>query len=256
MGTGAAIVTQCTAMSISTSPQFVFKVSKYCNLRCNYCYEFPFLGHKAQMSLDHIRAAFQNIKSSITDLAIEDAEFIWHGGEPFLIPLEFYEQVDLIQKDVLGTEFEYINSVQTNLTVLTDRHIEFLKGGFFDEIGVSFDVCGDQRIDTKGRSRTDMVRANIHKLIEHQIDFGAIAVLARNTLPSIKEIYRFLTIWKSRTAYWRSIEPPAANRRYSMVWILMSSCVRTRTCFMNGLHRSDPLAWTRLTTTCAMRSGT
>ena len=166
---GSSIVAQCTTMAINTSPQFVFKVSKYCNLRCDYCYEFPHLGDKARMSLDRIQAAFQNIKSSINELAIERADFIWHGGEPFLIPLEFYEHVNLIQKDVFGAEFKYNNSVQTNLTVLTDRHIEFLERGFFGDIGVSFDVYGDQRVDTTGRSRTDTVRANMRKLINHQI---------------------------------------------------------------------------------------
>ena len=83
-------------MAVNTYPQFVFKVSKYCNLRCDYCYEFPHLGDMARMSLDQIRAGFQNIKNSVNELAIERVEFIWHGGEPFLIPLEFYEQVDLI----------------------------------------------------------------------------------------------------------------------------------------------------------------
>src|SRR5271169_3168698 len=80
--------------------QVIFKTTKYCNLRCDYCYEFPYLGDKARMSLDQIRAAFQNIKSSVTELAITDADFIWHGGEPFLVPLEFYEAANLIQKDI------------------------------------------------------------------------------------------------------------------------------------------------------------
>ena len=100
------------------------------------------------MSLDQIHAAFQNIKSNITELAITDADFISHSGEPFLVPLQFYEAVNLIQKYIFGSELKYINAVQTNLTVLTERHIEFLKRGFFEDIGVSFDVYGDQRIDT------------------------------------------------------------------------------------------------------------
>src|SRR5262245_31731928 len=202
-------------MAINASPQFVFKVSKYCNLRCNYCYEFPHLGEKARMGLDQVRSAFENIKASINELAIEDADFIWHGGEPFLIPLEFYEEVDLIQKDVFGTEFKYNNSVQTNLTVLTGRHIEFLESGFFGDIGVSFDVYGAQRVDTRGRSRTEAVHANINKLISHQIDFAAIAVLARDTLPSIKKIYRFfdeLGIDHRILAYYRSVSDEQAQR--------------------------------------------
>jgi uncharacterized protein len=202
-------------MAINTSPQFVFKISKYCNLRCNYCYEFPHLGEKARMSLEHIRTAFQNIKGSINELAIESADFVWHGGEPFLIPLEFYEQVDLLQKQIFGTELKYNNSVQTNLTVLTERQIEFLKTGFFGDIGVSFDVYGDQRVDTKGRPRTDVVRTNIDKLISHKIDFAAIAVLARDTLPSIKKIYRFfdeLNIDHRILAYYRSVSSEQAQR--------------------------------------------
>jgi uncharacterized protein len=202
-------------MAINTSPQFVFKISKYCNLRCNYCYEFPHLGEKARMSLDQIRTAFQNIKGSINELAIKSADFVWHGGEPFLIPLEFYEQVGLLQKQIFGTEFKYHNSVQTNLTVLTERQIEFLKTGFFGDIGVSFDVYGDQRVDTKGRSRTDVVHTNIGKLISHKIDFAAIAVLARDTLPSIKKIYRFfdeLGIDHRILAYYRSVSSEQAQR--------------------------------------------
>ena len=206
---------QCTTMAINTSPQFVFKVSKYCNLRCDYCYEFPHLGDKARISLDQIRAAFQNIKSSIDELAIEFADFIWHGGEPFLVPLEFYEQVNLIQKDIFGSKFKYKNSVQTNLTILTDRHIEFLAGGFFEDIGVSFDVYGDQRVDTRGRSRTDTVRANMRKLIDHKIHFGAIAVLARDALPHIKQIYRYfddLAVTPRILAYYRSVGSEQARR--------------------------------------------
>src|SRR4026209_2116211 len=183
-------------MAINASPQFVLKISKYCNLRCDYCYEFPHLGDKARMNLNQIQAAFQNIKSSINELAIERVNFIWHGGEPFLVPVEVYEQINLIQKDIFGTEFEYMNSLQTNLTVLTNRHIKFLEGGFFGDIGVSFDVYGDQRVDTKGKSSADLVRANMRKLIDHQIAFGAIAVLARDTLSSIKQTYRFFDALK------------------------------------------------------------
>ena len=60
-----------------------------------------------------------------------------------------------------------------------------------------------------------MVRANIGKLISHQIDFGAIAVLARDTLPSIKQIYRFfdeLGIDHRILPYYRSVSSDQARR--------------------------------------------
>lgn len=178
-------------MAVNSSLQFVIKVSKYCNLRCDYCYEFPYLGNAARMNLDQIRAVFLNIRNSIDELSIDNVDFIWHGGEPLLIPLEFYERVNVMQKEVFGTELKYGNSVQTNLTVLTDRHVDFLKTGFFGSIGVSFDVYGDQRVDKKGRSSVETVHGNIRKLISQQIRFRAIVVLARDTHAHIKKIYRF-----------------------------------------------------------------
>jgi uncharacterized protein len=121
-----------------------------------------------------------------------------------------------MQKEVFGTELKYINSVQTNLTVLTDRHIEFLKGEeFFQDTGVSFDVYGEQRVDTKGQLRTDMVLANMQKLVDNRISFGAIAVLARDTLPVVKQIYRFfdgINVSYRMLAYYRTIGSEQAQR--------------------------------------------
>jgi uncharacterized protein len=202
-------------MSISAFPQFVIKTTKYCNLRCDYCYEFPYLADRARMSLPAIRTLLENIRRDVEDLRIERAEFIWHGGEPFLIPVEFYEQVGAVQQEVFGTGVPYANCAQTNLTVLTNRHIEFLKGDFFAQIGVSFDVYGDQRVDTKGRLRTEVILANLKKLIAHGINVAAIAVMARNTLPFIREIYRFyddLDIKVRMLAYYRTAGSEQAER--------------------------------------------
>ena len=208
------------------------------------------------MSLDQIDAAFQNIKNSISDLAIESAEFIWHGGEPFLIPLEFYEQVDLIQKDIFGTELKYGNSVQTNLTVLTDRHIAFLKGGFFDDIGVSFDLYGDQRVDTKGRSSAETVHANIRKLIDHHIGFRAIAVLARDSRPHIKQTYRFfddLDIEHRILAYYRTVGSEQAQRHGLNFEELVGAY---KDVFHEWLASDEPHLSSRLKITYALRFNT
>jgi uncharacterized protein len=178
-------------MAISPTPEFFIKASSYCNLRCDYCYEFPHLGDRTRMSINNVRALFANTQNSVDDLGIEHVDFIWHGGEPFLIPVEFYEQIDSLQAEVFRSSVRYANRAQTNLTVLTERHIRLLLDGFFSNIGVSFDVYGDQRVDIKGRSRNDRVMANLQTLIDNNIAFGAIVVLARNTLPSAKQIFPF-----------------------------------------------------------------
>jgi len=59
------------------------------------------------------------------------------------------------------------------------------------------------------------VRANISKLINHQIEFAAIAVLARDTLLNITKTYRFFDdrgIVHRILAYYRSVSSEQAQR--------------------------------------------
>ena len=170
----------------------VVKISKYCNLRCTYCYEYLELANKQRMSLDQLRRMFENVAHYAAESKLDAVSFIWHGGEPMLIPIDYYESILAIQREVFAGKVQPSNAVQTNLTVLTERHLEFLKRGhMFRGLGVSFDVYGNQRVDTQGRLRTDAVLDNMQKLIDGGIPFGAIAVLARDTVAHAPDIYRF-----------------------------------------------------------------
>lgn len=180
-------------MRANSAVDFVIKISKYCNLRCSYCYEFAELGIRKRMQLQQLRSFFTNVRSAVLSQGRSKIHFVWHGGEPLLIPIDYYEKIGEIQREILGTEISYANVMQTNLTMLNDRHIEFLQSKrFFNQaIGVSFDVYGDQRVDTRGRLRTQDVLTNLQRLRDANIAFGAICVMARNTLPRLAEIYRF-----------------------------------------------------------------
>lgn len=174
------------------SLQFVVKTSKYCNLRCRYCYELADLGNRSRMSLSDIEKMFRNIDSSVSGLGVDEIVLFWHGGEPLLIPLEFYQNVHSIQKSVFEPGVAISNVLQTNLTVLSDRIIEYLQyGGFFDHLGVSFDLFGDQRVDSKGRIRNQAVLENMRRLRDRNIAFGAVAVLDRHNIAHAADIYRF-----------------------------------------------------------------
>jgi len=172
---------------------FVVKISKFCNLRCSYCYEYNELGEQRRMSLTELREFFINVRDSVRSYGRDRVHFVWHGGEPFLVPLEHYERIGELQKEIFGDDLGYENLVQTNLTVLTERHIDFLREErfFSRSIGVSFDVYGDQRVDTRGQLRTRTVLENMQRLMDAGVSFGAITVLARNTLARVAEIYHF-----------------------------------------------------------------
>lgn len=179
--------------SSNAAIDFVVKISKFCNLRCRYCYEYNQLGERRRMSLVELREFFTSVRDSVRGYGRDRVHFVWHGGEPLLIPLEHYERIGELQKEIFGDDLGYENLVQTNLTVLTERHIDFLREQrfFSRSIGVSFDVYGDQRVDTRGELRTRTVLENMQRLMDAGVSFGAITVLARNTLARIAEIYHF-----------------------------------------------------------------
>ena len=180
-------------MTPNSAIDFVVKISKFCNLRCSYCYEYAELGERRRMRLDDLRAFFLNVRTAVREYGRDRIHFIWHGGEPFLVPLDYYERIGELQREIFGDGIECLNLVQTNLTVLTERHIEFVREQrfFANSLGVSFDVYGDQRVDTRGRLRTETVLSNMQRLKDGGVSFGAITVLARNTVERVEEIYRF-----------------------------------------------------------------
>ena len=63
--------------------------------------------------------------------------FTWHGGEPLLRPISFYEKALKLQQKY-GKGYDIQNSLQTNGTLITDEWCRFFKDNDF-LIGLSID---------------------------------------------------------------------------------------------------------------------
>jgi uncharacterized protein len=119
---------------------------------------------------------------------------VWHGGEPMLLPLSYYERVVNLQHQILGGEAlargEFFNTVQTNLYTLPQDTLDlFEREGF--HLGVSMDVVGGVRLTAGGKETEDRVVQNMEWLQRRGIAFGAILVLAAHTCPNITVAYDF-----------------------------------------------------------------
>ena len=191
--------------------EFVVKLSKYCNLRCSYCYEFEDLHKKERMNLGQIQEMFRHISTYAAEHNVDVVKFIWHGGEPFLFAPRFFREIAAAQAAIFDTSVAVSNTVQTNLTVLTEDMLSFIETGkFFSGLGVSFDPYGSQRVDTRGRSRVETVTKNMQTLIDRRIPFGAITVVARDTLHAVSETFKFfdaLNLSHRFLPYYRSANP-------------------------------------------------
>ncbi len=107
-----------------------------CNLRCSYCYMQGVIRslRKAQLMTDAI------LHSLIDFFCSEQkhVEFIWHGGEPLLAGLDFFERAVTYQKPWKLSGKEVSNSIQTNATLVTKEWASFFCENKFT-VGVSLD---------------------------------------------------------------------------------------------------------------------
>ena len=110
------------------SPMYVMlkPVGSRCNLACDYCYYL----HKGSGGVMDDSLLEEFTRQYIEAQTTPDVLFTWHGGEPLLRPLSFYEKaLQLQQKYAGGRHID--NCLQTNGTLLTDEWCRFLHDHHF-----------------------------------------------------------------------------------------------------------------------------
>jgi uncharacterized protein len=166
-----------------------------CNLNCEYCFYLEKqalfgTGEKYRMS-DKILSSF--ITNYITSQPTPVVEFVWQGGEPTLLGIDFFKRVIGLQEPFVKTK-TITNSLQTNGTLLTSEWCQFLKKHNF-MVGISLDgpreVHDRYRRDRKGNGTFDQVMRGLKFLQEHKVDYNVLACVARDTAKRPLDIYRF-----------------------------------------------------------------
>jgi uncharacterized protein len=172
-------------------------VGSLCNLDCTYCYYRA----KGDLLQDEMGGSMTDdlleefIRQYITGQDAPMVIFTWHGGEPALLGLDFYEKaVRLQQKHAGGKRIE--NDLQTNGLGLDDAWGRFLKRHNF-LVGLSIDgpkhLHDRFRVDKGGKPTFDRVVAAAELLRRYDIVFNAMTVVNAVNADYPGEVYRFLT---------------------------------------------------------------
>ncbi|ROO86914.1 uncharacterized protein EDD29_4498 [Actinocorallia herbida] len=185
------------------STTWVVKTSKFCNLRCAYCYEWDDLADRARMS----RSTFLRLLDAVASQheLVRDSgrtprtSVVLHGGEPLSLPLAELEWLCASFTDRFGGSDEYRLGLQTNLFRLSDAHLTLLRRHRIS-VGVSFDAVPGVRVSAGGRETEDRVVANMARLAEARVPFGMITVLAAHTAPHVAALYAWV---KRQGLAWR-----------------------------------------------------
>jgi len=158
-------------------------VGNACNLRCKYCFY-----HQTDQRIVHVmeNELLERIIAQVLQLSYRNQLFIWHGGEPLLAGMEFFEQVVESQKKYKKDSQVVENGIQTNGILINKTWASFLRANKFD-VSLSIDGTSQNhnsfRKDVSGRGSFQKVLNALEILRSQNIEPGVIQVItAKNTL--------------------------------------------------------------------------
>lgn len=163
-----------------------------CNLGCRYCLRDCPAGQgqtDADMTVD---LALEIIRQAAA-LTARGLLITFSGGEALLAFNRIVRVHEQAARLLSGRRVHFV--LQTNGSLLRERQAAFLKQSGFD-VGVSLD--GDapahnaERVYPSGRGSFDSVMRGVRTLQEHGVPFGALAVLTRETVESMPDVFDFM----------------------------------------------------------------
>jgi uncharacterized protein len=173
-----------------------------CNLDCSYCYYLE--KEKMYDTSERFRMSEQTLEKFIDEyIASQNVpviQFIWHGGEPTMLGMDYYKKaLDLQNQYSRGKTIE--NVLQTNGTLLNDDWCRFFRDNQF-LIGISIDgpehIHDRYRMNKAGKPSFAQVMKGLELLVKHQVEFNTLSVVNDYNALYPLETYRFLKSAGSR----------------------------------------------------------
>ena len=166
-----------------------------CNLGCAYCYYLDksalYGGREPRMSLRTLELV---TKAYIEANEVPEVQFIWHGGEPLVLGLDFFRSAVEFQRRYAGDK-RIFNSIQTNGTLLTPQWARFFRENNF-LVGLSLDGPRDihdrYRLDQGGKPSFDKVMEGLQMLQDAGVQFNTLTTVSRAGEGRGREVYQFL----------------------------------------------------------------
>ena len=165
-----------------------------CNMACDYCFYLKknelFRGEpKTRMS----QALLEELIRQVMNQTKEQAVFIWQGGEPTLMGLNFYEKAVSFQKKY-GRNQLVGNGFQTNGLLIDENWAEFLAKYKF-LIGLSLDgpehVHDHYRKLSNGQGTWKKVLNSAQNLLNSGCEVNALSLISDYSVQFPEEIFNF-----------------------------------------------------------------
>jgi len=170
-------------------------IGPVCNLDCSYCFylekQVLYGSGEACRMPDEVLSTF--IRKYVEAQPTPVVEFVWQGGEPTLLGIDFFKRVIELQRPFAGRK-TITNSLQTNGTLLDDQWCRFLKQHNF-MVGISLDgpreIHDRYRLDRCGKGSFDAVMRGLRLLQKHGVAYNIMASVTRETARRPLDVYHF-----------------------------------------------------------------
>lgn len=162
-----------------------------CNLKCRYCWFNSLDQSKVERMPEKL------LEKLVRDYAEADDsgsfQFIWHGGEPLLAGIKFFEAALRFQKLYMaGAKIK--NVIQTNGTMLTPNWVSFFLENRF-KVGVSLDGPREfhdaYRITPRGAGSYNRIMKNLVSARKLGLKFSVIATVNKSNVGAPDELFDF-----------------------------------------------------------------
>lgn len=171
-----------------------------CNLDCDYCYylEKDALYPGKKFSLSAFRMNEEVLEKLIRDYICaqpqEKIEFIWHGGEPTLLGIDYFRKALALQQKYANGK-TITNAFQTNGTLVNGEWAEFLAANHF-LCGLSIDgpkkFHDNHRRYSNGQGSWEQVVECARIFRTHGVEFNTMTVVNATNSKQPVVIYDFL----------------------------------------------------------------
>jgi uncharacterized protein len=162
----------------------IVKVTHRCNLDCLYCYE-----NITKQGEDMSLPTFAHLaKRVLQESQKHEITFLFHGGEPLLLPNRWYEEaIETAQNLAYEYQKKVKFTMQTNLLGLTEAKIELLQK-YNISVGVSFDGVMEDTM----RGGEAKVLQNFLRLRQARISAGILTTINAQNYQHFDKICHFL----------------------------------------------------------------
>ena len=170
-------------------------IGSACNLDCNYCYYRDkadiYNGSMPRMS-DELLETY--IRQYIEGASQQNISFCWHGGEPLMAGLPFYQKAIELQKKYAGDK-TIENSLQTNGILVNEDWCRFFADNNF-LVGLSLDGPEDIhdafRRDCGGAPTFSRVMKAAEQFAQLGVEFNLLSTVNKRSEGRGAEVYKFL----------------------------------------------------------------